>query len=591
MKKCPVCKTKLYDGDKQCCTCNYVFPPERPTSNLCLAGFICAFVPGVVFILHVISSTSLNLVSLIISWIGWVLSLILSITGMIRDQKKKVGFGAAGVTVALLEFIPWLLITGLVWAFSSNKDDDHPSYRDPYETTETTSVIQQYIERAKNTETETGTEPEFETTKYIYGSGPETIKIWSYDNDLPNITSDYLSWHPDFGDKYTIECTVFNTGYEAYQKALEDVLKGGGDEEPDIYAAEASFAFKYTQGDMSKYAYTYKELGIDADAKIKEAGIAKYAIDVGSRDGEVVALGYESTGCVMIYNAEIAKDVFGTDDPYEIEKITGAGTGNWDKFLEAASRLEGKGYAAVSSSSEIWNACEKSADEGWHVKGVINVDPKRDKYLDIAKTLKDNGYSNGNKLWSSGWYQDMRGEGGKKVFAFFGPSWLINIMTTNSGGDKPGKGTYGQWRVCEPPVGFWWGGTWLLANRDTHKKEGVAAILEWITLDTSDTGFQYLLANGLTDWDNNPGTPAEKRPVASAAVMARSSCKPDFCGGQDIFPAILKGSKAASGKAAQQYDDVFSGFFEDAVALYVDSVVDREHAIIAFKTSVQDYLL
>ncbi len=592
MKKCPNCGKISFDVNKQCRNCSYVFPAQTPINKMCLAGFICAFVPGVIFILHVISSTSLNLVTLIISWIGWVLSLILSITGMIRDQKKKVGFGAAGVTVALLEFIPWLLITGLVWAFSSNKDDDHSSYRDPYETTETTSVIQQYIERANATETETETETEFEMIKYSYGTGPETIHLWSCDDEVPKIVGQYVKQNHVFGEKYTVECTVISIGNGYYQKALDDALLVGGDEAPDIYVAESSYIIKYTQGDMSKYASTYKDLGINADAKIKEAGIAQYSVDVGSRDGEVVALGYESTGCAMIYNAEIAKEVFGTDDPAEIEKIVGAGSGNWDKFLEAASKLEAKGYAAVSSSSEIWNACEKSADEGWHVKGEINIDSKRDKYLDIAKTIKDNGYSNNNKIAEEGWFHDMSGKGGKKVFAFFGPSWLINnVMIGNSGGNKPGEGTYGQWRVCAPPVGFWWGGSWILANKHTDNKEGVAELLEWITLDTSDTGLQYLWANGLIDWDNDPESETIKKSVVSAAVMARASSKLDFCGGQDIFPSFVQGSKAASGKAAQQYDDVFSGFFEDAVALYVDSVVDREHAIIAFKTSVQDYLL
>ena len=99
---------------------------------------------------------------------------------------------------------------------------------------------------------------------------------------------------------------------------------------------------------------TYKDLGIDVDTKIKEADIAQYTVDIGTRDGEVVALGYESTSGVMIYNAAIAKDVFGTDDPEDIEKITGAGSGNWDKFFEAAEKLKKKGYAAISSPSDIW---------------------------------------------------------------------------------------------------------------------------------------------------------------------------------------------------------------------------------------------
>ena len=59
----------------------------------------------------------------------------------------------------------------------------------------------------------------------------------------------------------------------------------------------------------------------------------------------------------MIYNAEIAKDVFGTDDPSEIENITGAGSSKWDKFLAAADKLEAKGYAAVSGCNDLWNAC------------------------------------------------------------------------------------------------------------------------------------------------------------------------------------------------------------------------------------------
>ena len=156
MKKCPVCKTKLYDGDKQCCTCNYVFPPELPTSNLCLAGFICALVPSVVYFLNIITRVFLNPVTLILGWIGIVLAFILSIAGMIRDQKKKTGFGAAGVTVALIELIPWVLISGIALALSSTKVDDSSLDRDPYMTTTgMTSVVQEYIEEENTLESET----------------------------------------------------------------------------------------------------------------------------------------------------------------------------------------------------------------------------------------------------------------------------------------------------------------------------------------------------------------------------------------------------------------------------------------------------
>ena len=424
-----------------------------------------------------------------------------------------------------------------------------------------------------------------------FGTGSEKINLWSFTDEIPKMVGQYVKQKPEFGEKYTVECTIIATDGGAYQTALDNALVAGGDTAPDMYAAEAAFILKYSQGDMAKFASTYKDLGIDVDAKIKEADIAKYTIEVGSRNGDLVALGYQATGCAMIYNAEVAKDAFGTDDPAEIEKIVGAGSGNWDKFLEACATLKSKGYAAVSGASDIWNPCEKSADTAWIVNGQLNIDPKREKYLDLAKTIKDNGYSNDAQSWSEAWYADMKGEGAQKVFAFFGPAWLINyVMIGNSGGNKAGEGTFGQWRVCAPPVGFFWGGTWVLANKDTSKKEGVAELIEWITLDSSDTGLQYLWANGSVDWDNDPSTPTAKDTVASATVMAKSDGKLDFCGGQNVFPAFINGNAYASAKAMTQYDETINGYWTDAAAQYAEGNVDRDGAIEQFKTNVQDNL-
>ena len=424
-----------------------------------------------------------------------------------------------------------------------------------------------------------------------FGTGSEKINLWSFTDEIPKMVGQYVKQKPEFGEKYTVECTIIATDGGAYQTALDNALVAGGDTAPDMYAAEAAFILKYSQGDMAKFASTYKDLGIDVDAKIKEADIAKYTIEVGSRNGDLVALGYQATGCAMIYNAEVAKDAFGTDDPAEIEKIVGAGSGNWDKFMAAAETLKGKGYAAVSGASDIWNPCEKSADTAWIVNGQLNIDPKREKYLDLAKTIKEKGYSNDANSWSEAWYADMKGEGAQKVFAFFGPAWLINyVMIGNSGGNKAGEGTFGQWRVCAPPVGFFWGGTWVLANKDTSKKEGVAELIEWITLDSSDTGLQYLWANGSVDWDNNPETATAKDTVASATVMAKSDGKLDFCGGQNVFPAFINGNAYASAKAMTQYDETINGYFTDAASQYAEGNVDRDGAIEQFKTNVQDNL-
>lgn len=439
---------------------------------------------------------------------------------------------------------------------------------------------------------ETETEiTETEKRTMIFGTGAEKINLWSFTDEVPKMVGQYIKQNPEFGKKYTVECTIIATDGGMYQEALDNALAAGGDNAPDIYVAEQAFIIKYTKGSMSKFAATYNDLGINVKAKVKEADIAQYTVDVGSRNGEIVALGYQSTGCVMIYNAEIAKDVFGTDDPSEIENITGAGSGKWDKFLAAADKLEAKGYAAVSGCDALWNACDKSATTPWVVDGELKVDPKREEYFDLAKTIKEKGYSNNTRSWSEGWYSDMKGEGEKKVFAFFGPAWLINyVMIGNSGGNQPGEGTYGQWRVCAPPVGFFWGGSWLFANKDIDNKEGVAELLEWITLDTSETGLQYLWANGLVDWDNDPETITAKDAVVSNTVMAKSDGSMDFCGGQNTYAAFIQGNNFASGKCMTEYDESISGYFTDMAEHYAAGEIDKKQALKDFIEVVKEYI-
>ena len=441
--------------------------------------------------------------------------------------------------------------------------------------------------------TPTDTEAPTDTTAtekrtMTFGTGSEKINLWSFTDEIPKMVGQYVKQKPEFGQKYTVECTIIATDGGAYQTALDNALVAGGDTAPDMYAAEAAFILKYSQGDMAKFAATYKELGIDVDAKIKEADIAKYTIEVGSRGGDLVALGYQATGCAMIYNAEVAKDTFGTDDPAKIEEIVGAGSGKWDKFFEAAAKLKEKGYAAVSGAGDIWNACEKSADKAWIVDGQLNIDPKREQYLDIAKQLKDNGWSNDANAWSEAWYADMKGEGAQKVFAFFGPAWLINYtLAPNCGGEKTGEGTYGDWAICDSPIGFFWGGTWLLANKnmDADKVSAVKDIIQWITLDSTDDGLQYKWANGTLN-----GEGGTKDSVASGTVMEKSDGSLEFLGGQNMFDYFVPANTYANGKNLTQYDENINLIWRDQVRAYAAGEKSREDAIKDFKQTVSDTL-
>lgn len=412
----------------------------------------------------------------------------------------------------------------------------------------------------------------------------EVLNIWAFTEEVPGMVDKYIELNPEFGQKYEIKKTIIPTTEGAYQPALDQALIAGGEDAPDLYAAEAAFILKYTQGEAAKYAAPYEDLGIDVDNGIKAAEIAQYSVDIGTNpDGKVVGLGYQATGGAFIYRRSIAKDVFGTDDPATIKDKIGPG---WDKFFEAADALKAKGYGIVSGDGDMWHAVENSSESGWVVDDKLVIDDKRAEFMDFSKKLMDNDYHNNTEDWQDGWFADMKGEGEKGIFGFFGPAWLINYtMADNCGGKAVGEGTYGDWAVCEPTVGFFWGGTWVLANKDSDQKEAVGDLIEWITLDTSETGLQYMWANGTY----NPDKPT-KDCVASNVVMKKSDGTVDFLGGQNMFDVFVPANEFANGKNLTPNDETINSLWRDQVRQYSSGQKTKEQAIEDFKSNVNDNL-
>ncbi len=418
----------------------------------------------------------------------------------------------------------------------------------------------------------------------------KVINVMSFTDEIPNMVQKYLDMHPELG--YTMDATIVATTNQEYQPALDEMLKG--DDAPDIYGLEAAFVLKYTQGDAAGFAATYDDLGIDVTAKAAEAKIATYAQEVGTRpaDSKIVALPYQATGGCFIYRRSLAKDTWGTDDPATISQKIGGGSQTWDQFWVAAEELKAKGYGIISGDGDIWHAIENSSDSAWIVDGKLNIDPKREALLDVSKKLKDNDYHNETQDWTDAWYADMKGEGPKQIFGFFGPAWLINYtMGENCGDDlntAEREGTFGDWAVTDSPVGFCWGGTYIASakgavdNMSKEKKEVVADIVKWITLDTDENSLQYMWANGTLN-----GEGGTKDTVASGVVMEKSNGEVEFLGGQNMFDYFVPAGDYATGANMTQYDEAINGCWRDAVRAYVAGTVDRDGAIAQFRADVK----
>ncbi len=407
------------------------------------------------------------------------------------------------------------------------------------------------------------------------------INVFSTANELTVLVKKYKELHPDF--PYEIRACLPSSLDGAYHITLDSLLAAGGEMIPYIYSVEDLNVPRYSKGSSAKYAVPYKELGIDIDRLLIEADIPQYVIDMGKNPaGEIVALSYDGTGGAFIYRRSIAKDVWGTDDPEIIKNKIGPG---WERFFEAAEEVKAKGYAIVSSCAEIWDMVHNSAEKPWIVDGKLYIDPKREEYFDLVRRLVKNGYTNNTDPGFEGWFDDIRGVGEKKVLGFFGPSWFINdVIRLNCDGEKTGEGSYGDWAVCEPPLGLFSGGTWVYVNKDSKHKEAISDIIEWLTLDSSENGLQYYWAKDTSEEFSTLTA------VASGTVMKKVSCILDIIGNQDMYHVFDRAARLANGYNRTEYDAIISHYWCTQAQEYAQGKKSREQAIADFKIKVKNAL-
>lgn len=410
----------------------------------------------------------------------------------------------------------------------------------------------------------------------IKNTNKNVIHVMSYTDEISSILQKFKNEHPDF--EWEFDTTIVYSYGDEYKYSLEETLTNGGEEFPDIFITELDYLYQYTNGYMEKYSMPYQNLGIDMEKALKESEIANYAVELGSNSkGEVIALSYTSSAGVFIYRRSIAKKVLGTDDPQKVAKLIGSESGKWNKFLEVAKLMKKSNVAMIPSYSDLWKVFETGAKTGWVNENRLYIDPMRKEFMDIAKEFVENDYTNNSPAWSEAWFSDMNGTDYRPCFGFFGPSWLLDYIIMSNSGD-----TYGDWAICPSPVGFYWGGTQIHVNAKLNdkKKEAVKQIIEWITLDASKNGFQYLYASGEFSGFS------VKEAVPSSAAMKIIDGKTDFLNNQDQFPVFIKANKQSRGNNNSPYDIRISDLWLEQVREYVNDEKSKAQAIRDFENAV-----
>lgn len=356
----------------------------------------------------------------------------------------------------------------------------------------------------------------------------------------------------------------------AYQNNLDETLlkqaDAAADDKIDLFLVEADYALKYVD---TEYTMAVSDLGVtDADL----ANQYQYTKDIVT-DSNGVLKGVSWQGCpgVMFYNREAAKEVFGTDDPAEIQKKVA----DWDTFKATAEELKAAGYQIASSANDTYRVYSNNVTSKWVVDGKINIDANIMKWVEDSKAMVDAGQLGTHALWSDDWSKGFYPDG--KVFAYFGPAWLVNFSMA---ADQEGSiGNLGGWAATEGPQGFFWGGTWICAATGTDNAGTIKDIM--LQLTTNEEIMKEIVVQDDDFVNNKP---------AMDAMAADTSYSSTILGGQNPLAMYCAGVETLDLSNLSIYDQGCNEEFQNAMKNYFEGNATLDEALdLFYKAVVEKY--
>ena len=400
------------------------------------------------------------------------------------------------------------------------------------------------------------------------------IQVWN-DEFVSRVTDHYPGYEKtgDYTGKIgdvTVKFTVTPNQDNAYQNNLDSILPGNedasADEKTDIFLVEADYAKKYVNSEV-EVTVPLADLGITDEDLADQYSYTKEIVT--DADGVLRGASWQACSAGLIYNREIAKEVWGTDDPAEIQTMVES----WDTFVKSAEELKAAGYKIVSTVNDTYRTYSNNVSAPWVVDGKVVIDENIQKWVEDSKALVDAGEADTYDLWSDDWAKGFFPDG--KVFAYFGPAWLINFSMH---ADEDGSiANQGGWGFVEGPQGYYWGGTWICAAKGTDNAELVKDII--LTMTTNKDVLKEIVEKD-SDCVNCKSLLEE--------LAADTEFGFDVLGGQNPFAELSAGAEKIDMSNLSDYDQGCNESFQQAMKNYFDGNATYEEAIELFQKSVTE---
>lgn len=357
-----------------------------------------------------------------------------------------------------------------------------------------------------------------------------------------------------------------------YQQKLDEALlsqmDASDDDKVDIFLTETDYVNKYTDAEVGA-AMPLTDLGIDPETDLSEQyDFTKTTAS--DQDGVQRGSTWQCCPGLLVYRRDIAKDVFGTDDPAEVgEKVK-----DWDTLKITAGELKEKGYYTFASYADTFRLYGNSIENSWVAQGetVVKVDQKIMDWINDSKEWLDAGYFNKTVKgqWNDDWNKSMGSA--SKVFAFLFPAWGIDFTL-----DPNWDGEDGAWAVTNPPQEYNWGGSYVHACTGTDNPEHVKDIILAVTANQDNL---LKISKDYSDFTNT------KSGMQQAA--ADDSFASEFLGGQNPFAYFAPVAENIKIAPLSAYDQGCVELIQNAFSDYFQDNVDFDKAKANFETAIKE---
>lgn len=377
-----------------------------------------------------------------------------------------------------------------------------------------------------------------------------SLKVWSSGEELGRFVEGFNKLYPEI----TVDIEVVpNADFIA--KLTPVISSGQG--VPDIFTGESDYV-KYLVDsgfwdDLRNEPYNVEEYISD---------IWDYVVSVGTDDsGAIRALSWQASPGSIIYRRDIAKEYLGTDDPVEVSKLLSSN----DKMLETAKILKAGGIKMFASWQDIMNMQFSNRKQPWVVDGKLIIDDSMIDFMDMAKTISENGYDLNVDPWSPEWTAAVESD---DTFCYVLPTWGYQFVV------KPAANkTKGQWGLAEGPVPYVKGGTWLGIYKDSPNKDLAWKFMEYVCCN-SEAQQEYAAEYG------------EYVSLKSACYALAAKGGEEVLGGQNLFQFYNDQMKKIPNDLITAYDGQINNAFLSATKAYATGALDKDTAIQQFKDDV-----